>query len=192
MMAAWIWLVLALAVIAIFGIWLWRLAVRIDRLHRRVISTRATLGRSLVKRASDSLQLAASGLLDEDAARDLAVAARRSLATVEIPVVADGIEDMTTAADVVGDRRYVVESDLSRALRQALDQPTRDRLELDPLGTVMLADLDSTSYRIQVSRTLHNQDVSLVRNLRGRLPARLFHLAGHAPMPQYVDLDDEL
>lgn len=189
-MDAWIWLLVVAVLVCLLGVWLWRLAVRIDRLHRRVISTRAALGRSLVKRASDSLQLATSGLIDHTGSDDLATAARRCLAAVEIPVVADGIEDASTAVDVFEDRRYVVESDLSRALRDVLDQQTRELLSGEPLGEAMLEDLDATAYRVRVNRTLHNQNVSLVRDLRGRIPARLFHLAGHAPMPQYVDLDD--
>lgn len=191
-MTAWVWVVLAILVAMSVGFWLWRLAVRIDRLHRRVISTRNTLGKALVKRGSDSLKLADSGLLDAEAATQLALAGRNALAMVEFPVIADGIEDDTIAADIYDDRRYVVESELSKVLREVLDESTRARLTADPLGEVVLRDLQTTWYKVRMTRTLHNQNVSLVRDLRKRAVVRVFHLAGWAALPQYVDLDDAI
>lgn len=191
-MTVWVWAALAGLLLLIFAVWLWRLAVRIDRLHRRVISSRKNLGRALVKRGADSLKLADSGLLGQEEATGLAQAARRALSLVEFPVIADGIEDDTTATDVYDDRRYVVESALSQELREVLDEDARARLRLDPLGEAILGDLEATWYRVRMTRALHNQDVSLVRDLRRRWVVRAFHLAGWAALPQYVDLDDAI
>lgn len=191
-MTAWLWASLTILLLIVIGVWLWRLAVRIDRLHRRVISSRNNFGKALVKRGADSLKLADSGLLDAESSAELAYAARKALALVEFPVIADGIEDDTTATDIYDDRRYVVESALSQELRQLLDEETRTQIRRDPLGEAILGDLETTWYRVRMTRALHNQNVSLVRNLRQRWVVRIFHLAGWAALPQYVDLDDAI
>lgn len=202
MMVWWVWLIIAgcIAILVALLVRLWTLAVRIDRLHRRLVNTRAGLGRLTVKRASDALQVGTSGLIDEGSAKRINAAARASLEMSENPLADDALgmsvslpmpgEDHKSSGDA--DNRYVVESDLSAALRETLDSETRQRLVGDPWGESLLERLDSTNYRLKVSRTMHNQDVSQVRSLRATVPVRVFHLAGFAPLPGYIDFDDDI
>ena len=62
----------------------------------------------------------------------------------------------------------------------------------DPLAKAQWDDLLELCYQLQVTRTVYNQDVTLVQELRKRHLVRVLHLAGFARLPEYVDLDDEL
>jgi len=43
---------------------------------------------------------------------------------------------------------------------------------------------------VELARRFHNDHVTSARALRSRRRVRWFHLAGHAPEPTTVDLDD--
>jgi len=57
-------LALATMVLVLAGWLLWISASRLDRLHRKVVSSRAVVDAQLVRRATVAGELAASGLLD--------------------------------------------------------------------------------------------------------------------------------
>lgn len=86
--------------------------------------------------------------------------------------------------------RLAAESGLSWNLRETLNGSLRTALDNDPLTKAQLQSLDDASNRVRVARKLHNQDVLQVRALRSKTLVRLAHLAGSAPMPQFVDFDD--
>lgn len=198
------WIILlAVVVIVLLGIlfYFWTLARRLDLLHRRVMATRLAIGRTLVKRAAEALQLADTGVLDPEACEQLISAARSCLQSAEDPLTDDELglvlpagaresKDANRLNDTSKDDRYLVESHLSQTLRALLQQPQRQALEADPLGKVLLADIDETAYRLKILRTMHNQDVAQVQSLRRKKVVRLFHLAGRATIPQYIDYDD--
>src|SRR5678815_3445570 len=74
----WPWIV-ALLALAIFAAWyLTFSATRLDRLHARVEGARSALDAQLVRRASVTLQLAASGRLDPATSLLLADAAHEA------------------------------------------------------------------------------------------------------------------
>lgn len=160
-------------------------AARLDRLHHRVEGARSALDSQLLRRARAAADLAGSGLLDPATSVLLAGAAADAVAAGE----SDGVE-MSLDADLA--RREVAESDLSRALRAALDDPEQLRaLRADPLGADLLAALDAASLRVRLARRFHNDAVTQTRRVRGKPVVRWARLAGRAPMPQTFEMDDD-
>ena len=160
-------------------------AGRIDRLHARVEAARNALDAQLVRRAAAARALAsyalAHGLLHEEGDALLAASA--------------------VALQAPPATREPAENDLSRALRRsvaALPAPApaglRPRpdpeLGTDPELARVLDELEVAVTRVGLARTFHNEAVRDTRSLRGRRIPRLFRLAGHAPLPQYFEIDD--
>ncbi|MCU1678543.1 MAG: hypothetical protein JWM93_3301, partial [Frankiales bacterium] len=61
---------------------------------------------------------------------------------------------------------------------------------VDPATAELLADLAGASQRVDLARSFYNQAVRDAHELRSRLAPRLLHLAGRAPLPPFVDIDD--
>lgn len=187
------WVLVAVAVAAVALVVLWRLATRVDRLHRTVLRSRATLETQLLRRAAAAAELAASGVLDPAEALVVSDIALRAMdAARDELVVHDGLEGTPVApgadADASAVDRGLLESELSRTLRTVLGRP-EDRRELteDPRATAVL---DQAWYRLQLARRFHNARVVQVRHLRANPVVRIFHLAGRAPLPDPFDMDD--
>lgn len=179
----------------------WTMARRLDLLHRRVMASRLAIGRGLVKRAAEALQLSETNLLAPETAEQLKNSARRCLEAADDPLTSDklGLVLPVAVRDIKEDKetqerpradRYLLESELSKSLRESLQKPQREVIEKDPLGKVLLEDIDATSYRLRVLRTMHNQDVAQIIMLRRKWATRAFHLAGRAAVPEYIDYDD--
>lgn len=163
---------LAAAVVVLLGGYLsWR-ATRIDRLHVRLETARAGLEVALVRRAAVALALAASRLLDPATSLLLATAAH---------------EARTADAD----NREFAESDLSRALRAVVDQAGfRETLAGRPGGPPLLEELDAAVRKVTYARSFYNNAVAATRAARHKLVPRLLHLSGHAPLPEFFEIDD--
>jgi hypothetical protein len=171
------------AVAALLGWYLSFSASRLDRLHHRVEGSRAALDAQLVRRAEAAVELATSGLLDPSSALLVAGAAADALSAGERDVVAplagDGVD------------RETAESDLSQAVRLALDAR---EVGLDPTSghhSAVLDRLGSATHRVQLARRFHNQAVLDARRVRRKRVVRWARLAGHAAMPRTVEIDDE-
>ncbi|MDO5064049.1 MAG: hypothetical protein Q4E00_03525 [Actinomyces bowdenii] len=190
-LGTWSGAVVLLIALLVCGWALYARAVRVDRLHRQVLGARATLEAQLLHRAQAAAELADCGALDPASALLLSRAAHDAL-EAEGPIVSDGLDPAPRLdAPRPGMReRSVVESDLSRVLRTVLDEPTRAALA-GPGAASALARLDRASYRLVLARRFHNTHVSQARALRAKATVRLFHLAGHAPMPATFEADDE-
>ncbi|SNS58506.1 hypothetical protein [Actinomadura mexicana] len=151
----------------------WR-ATRLDRLHVRVETARAALDAALVRRAAATLELAASRFLDPATSLVLATAAHEA-----------------RTADAEG--REFAESDLSRALRAAVDQPgfvdTLDARGGD--GRAVLDELSSAAAKVAYARRFYNDAVSQARIARRKLLIRVLPLAGRAPLPDFFEIDDD-
>lgn len=176
------------AVVVVLGIILWDLGHRVDRLHRRVIRSRAVLEAQLVRRAEAAGELAASGVLDP--ASSLIVGEAAWTAAVHAPrlVGSDGDE----LADA-GVERGLAESSLSMALRGAIgNEADQTQLRRDPDATALLDALAHACYRAQLARRFHNDAVIATQHLRRYPWVRAFHLAGRAAMPVTIELDDEV
>lgn len=162
-----------IAVIAVIGVYVsWR-AGRLDRLHTRVETARASLDAALVRRSSVALELASSGLLD--------------------PATSLLLADQSHAARSARSGRELAESDLTRGLRAVFSQPDF-RLELGEREDALelLTELESTAHQVFLARTFYNDAVSVTIAARRRWLARLLRLAGGAPMPEFFEIDDSL
>jgi hypothetical protein len=147
-------------------------AARLDRLHARLEGARSALDAQLVRRASVSLQLATSGLLDPATGLLLADAAHE-------------------AREAPPPEREMAESNLTRALHAALDDPeTADALRADPVGRELAHELASASQRVQLARRFLNDAALGTRVVRRKWVVRSLRLAGHAAWPPTFEIDD--
>ena len=181
--------VIALGVVAGFAI---TRARRLDRLHQRILASRDSLSRLLLRRASEADLLSRSAGLENSG---LADAARAYIQDGGDQLTTDGL-DRRTAAQRQGDRvdvatRLERASALSRAIRETLTPEERARIASDPQAGARLEALDATCYRIELTRNVHNVDVAGVRALRSARMVKLLRLAGHAPIPEPIDFDDD-
>lgn len=189
LLVAIVFAVIALGVIAGFAI---TRARRLDRLHQRILASRDSLSRLLLRRASEADLLSRSAGLESSG---LADAARAYIQDGGDQLTTDGL-DRRTAAQRQDDRVEVAArleraSALSRAIRETLTLEERARIVSDPQAAARLEALDATCYRIELTRNVHNVDVAGVRALRSARMVKLLRLAGHAPIPEPIDFDDD-
>lgn len=183
--------------------WVWVAASRLDRLHRKVGASRAVVDAQLVRRATVAAELATSGLLDPVSSVLVGEAAWEALS-------AGGPEDATLPPDLrrllAAERadhltdergpqltvdRGSIESELSATLREVLDDPDEvAALRADPTGNELADALGSAWYRVQLARRFHNEAVAQATSARRGPLVRLLRLAGHAPVPHSLELDD--
>jgi hypothetical protein len=138
-------------------------ASRLDRLHARLDAAAAALDAQLRVRA-DAAEVFAASLPPE-----LGTSLAAAVATARSAGRLDGT-------------REVAESALTRALRHAVDGWDPDR---EPLHQLVDADT-----RASFARRFHNDAVRDALVVRRRWVVRLLHLAGHAPLPTYFEMDD--
>ncbi|WP_432540439.1 hypothetical protein [Kineococcus sp. SYSU DK002] len=174
-MTALVWTLAGLLVLAALAGWLSATAQRVDRLHRRVETSRAALDAELTRRAAAALEYATSGELDPASALVLADAAAAALDAPRTPAA------LREASDADDAQRWRAESDLTRALTAALPPS-------DGPGLVRVAD---AARRAQLARRFHNDAVVQTRRLRGKRIVRWAHLAGRARVPETADFLDE-
>lgn len=189
LLVAIVFAVIALGVVAGFAI---TRARRLDRLHQRILASRDSLSRLLLRRASEADLLTRSVGLESSG---LADAARAYIQDGGDQLTTDGL-DRRTASQRQGDRVEVATrleraSALSRAIRETLIPDERARIASDPQASARLEALDATCYRIELTRNVHNVDVAGVRALRSARMVKLLRLAGHAPIPEPIDFDDD-
>ena len=189
LLVAIVFTVIALGVVAGFAI---TRARRLDRLHQRILASRDSLSRLLLRRASEADLLSRSVGLENSG---LADAARAYIQDGGDQLTTDGL-DRRTAAQRQGDRVEVAArleraSALSRAIRETLTPEERARIASDSQAAARLEALDATCYRIELTRNVHNVDVAGVRALRSARMVKLLRLAGHAPIPEPIDFDDD-
>lgn len=193
---------LAGVLVVLVACWLaYARAVRVDRLHRQVLGARATLEAQLALRAQAAGELAASGVLDPASSLLLSQAAHDAL-EADGPLVDDGLDpaDRTRRAGAAHGSteegtsltRARAESDLSLVIRTVLPAEVRGELSGDPIGRACLERLERTGYRVTLARSFHNTHVAEARRLRALPSVRLLHLAGRAPLPVTVDIDDDV
>jgi len=162
------WVALSVAIVVLIGFYVsWR-ATRLDRLHTRYETAWAALDAALLRRSAVALDLAGSRYLDPATSLLLAAAAHE--------------------ANIAGpDRRELAESDLSRALRAAIDQPDLDgRPDADDRFT----DVRAAARGVLIARRFYNDAVRVTLVQRGRWLPRVLHLAGSAPLPEFFEIDD--
>lgn len=166
------WVLVAIIVVAAIGVYLSWTAGRLDRLHARLEAARSALDAQLYRRSAVALEVATSGMLDPATAL----------------LVADAAHRARSGGD---EERELVESDLSKALAAAFpDVETCEQLARQPGASALLAELGAACRRVEMARRFHNDAAATARVLRSRRLVRVFRLAGHAPMPETVEMDD--
>ncbi len=170
-MTPWISIVILVAVALIGGYVSWR-AGRLDRLHTRLETARASLDAALVRRSSVALELASSGLLD--------------------PATSLLLGDHAHHARSTQTSRELAESELTRTLRTVLSQSDFGvRLSREGADE-LLEELESTAHQVFLARTFYNDAVAATIAARRRWLARVLRLAGGAPMPEFFEIDDTI
>lgn len=190
--------VVVVAVVLVLLWWVWTAANRLDRLHRKVATSRAALDNQLVRRASVAAEVAASGLLDPVSSVLVTEAAWAALwaggsdeAGLPGPTVAGGPPLVAAGGPPDGPvDRDQAESELSRTLRTALDEHEVEELGTSPLGEELVGALVASWYRVQLARRFHNEAVAQTQRMRRKALVRLLRLHGHAPVPATVEIDD--
>lgn len=184
--------IVALGIVAVVAI---SRARRLDRLHQRIIASRDALSRLLLRRASEASLLTQCAPFEEGSVKAMRDLARASIHDGGDQLTTDGL-DRRTSTGRQADRVEVAArleraSALSRAIRDTLTPPVRESISADPMATARLEALDATCYRIELTRNVHNVDVAGVRALRSARMVKLLRLAGHAPIPEPIDFDDD-
>lgn len=208
MSGTWTDVVLAVVAVVLLLLWLvWVRASRLDRLHRKVGASRAVVEAQLVRRATVAAELATSGLLDPASSVVVGEAAWAALsasgADGDVPaglLPADlrallhadaGRPGGGPAGPAAGTDRGLVESELTAALHEVLDDADEVvGLGAEPGGQELLEALAAAWYRVQLARRFHNEAVAQTQRVRRGLVVRALRLAGHAPEPRTLELDD--
>ncbi|OBH55363.1 NUDIX domain-containing protein [Mycobacterium sp. E2479] len=158
------WLVVAIAVLvavlALFGVWAYRTANRLDRLHVRYDLSWQALDGALARRAVVSRAVAIDAYGGASEGRRLAA-------------LADAAEAAPRHA------RENAENELSAAL--AVVDPAS-------LPAGLIAELADAEARVVLARRFHNDAVRDTLALAERPLVRLFHLGGTAGLPSYFEI----
>lgn len=157
--------VLAPALVVIGFYLSWRVT-RLDRLHHRVEISWAALDAALLRRGAAVLDLAAAGVLDQQASRGLAGAA-------------------TAARRAGAAEREFLESRLSHVMRTELERP-----DLPAWAVLLVEESTEAAKGVHVARTFHNDAVADTRRARNARLVRGLRLAGHAALPDFFEMDD--
>lgn len=68
---------------------------------------------------------------------------------------------------------------------------THTHLALTDEQMRLFSQVERARFDVRMARSFHNSHVDQVRRLRRSSLVRIFHLAGRAPVPQTIDIDDE-
>lgn len=167
-----LWVFAVFVLLAAIGVYLSWTAGRIDRLHYRVEGARAALDAALYRRSAIALEVATSGMLDPATSLLIADAARRARAAPP-------------------EEREVAESDFTKALAAVFGEFDDVReIASQPEARELLDELGAVSRRVEMARRFHNDTVASTRALRNRRRVRWFRLAGNAPVPATIEMDD--
>jgi hypothetical protein len=165
-----VWIALGLVVLVFLGVYSAWTAGRLDRLHARLDAAAVALDGQL------KLRTRAAGRFCESP-------------SVPANAVAELAEAVAAAAEAtgLGHDREAIENRLSRAVHAAAADSAVGGLVPGTSEGVALVDAMT---RAGFARRFHNDAVRDALVLRRRWIVRLLHLAGHAPRPQYFEIDD--
>lgn len=180
------WVVGLLVVLVLAGVvtYLRGLAGRLHTLHIRLETAQQALDAQLARRAGTAMEAGTSGLLDP-ASSLLLTAAAHTAHAVQTSHATLGAGDPGAVAD-----REEAESALSQALRATFDDDAVPLLRGEPAGAALVAEVASACDRVAIARRFHNDAVAATRRLRRHRAVRYLRLAGSAPWPVTVEMDD--
>lgn len=168
------WVILGaivLAALLALGWYLSYTAVRLDRLHHRVIGTASALDAQLVRRAEAALEVAYIAGIDPASATLLAASAGAVL----------------DQSETWSQERLDAESQLTEVLRATQAPEPGEQMEVEEL----LGRMRGTGERVKLARRFHNEAVQEARAVRGQRLVRFLHLAGSAKVPLPINFDDD-
>jgi len=169
-------------VLLMLGWYLSYTATRVDRLHQKVEGSRAALDAQLVRRAAAAVEVAqhldpAAGLLLVDAATASLTQGESAVGDADPLDVPPQLEE--------------VENHLSRTLDEVFAEPqVVALLRAEPFGGDVLEVLAQACQRVQWARRFYNDAVAQTQRVRRKRVVRWARLAGRAPMPQMIEIDD--
>ncbi|MCF2706581.1 hypothetical protein I6E29_04780 [Arcanobacterium haemolyticum] len=181
---------LVIAIIFLIGVASTLLARRIDRLNRTVVKSRFALEHALTARARYAREFADTQVLDLASAILLIDAAEACQRSSMFPIIDDGLDQLDQFSHHGGEAdRRSLESDLSRTLRLTVDELSDDEIPdraRDCFDKLTRARLD-----VRMTRSFHNSHVARIQQVRRGWFISMFRIAGRAPIPMTVDIDDE-
>jgi hypothetical protein len=145
-------------------------ATRLDRLHHRVETSWANLDVLLQKRAAVALEIAHSDIADPASSMLLTAAAYQ-------------------ARDANIQSRSQAESGLSGALGLLLEDSQHLTTAAD---SELLTELSGLTDKIRVAIAIHTDAVARTQMVRSKFIARLFRLAGTAPLPITYEFESDV
>ena len=180
----WALVVALIVLVVLIGLYLSMTAGRLDRLHKRIDTAQGSLDLLLARRSAAVLDVAGSGLVDPAAAAVLVDSAHTALAEGASGFPEAGLGGSTA-------RRWLAESDLSKALREVFDDPEDLPDPRDAPEEYALVDaLAGICQRVEWARRFHNDGVRACRAVRKLRLVRWLRLAGRTAWPQTVEMDD--
>lgn len=165
-------LAIILVVIVVLAAW-WLIlrARRVDSLHRQVMQAKVTVNRHLKARRATLLD--AESLIraiDTQAANDL----RKLINTAEPEEFGHTSSTESAITRWLRDVFFPRFATANAELRQVAHK------------------LETNAFELQAARRFYNQQVAQTQRLRMKPDVLIFHLAGHAEMPETYDFDDQI
>lgn len=194
------WALVAVAIgLLLLGAYASWTAGRLDRLHHRVESARASLETELARRAALVAELAGAGILDPASSLLLLDAAHRARTASDASTSSDlsdspGLSG-SASSGLLGSSDSA-SSGRSGSLGSAEEREQRESAltrAINATGTEIepwAGELNLAMRRVQLARRFHNDIVVSTRDLRRRRLVSWLRLAGHAPMPDTIELED--
>lgn len=172
----WIYIVIALAIVIPFAIYLSSTAGRLDRLHHRVDMAYSSLDLQLVRRSLAAYELAESGLIDPASSLVLADAAMRVQEDERPPLA-----------------RSQHESDLTKAIEATVGaRADIEALCETPLGRQYVDALSGAVHKAAIARRFYNDAVRACVDVRRQRLVRTFHLEGKTDLPRSMEMEDSI
>jgi hypothetical protein len=164
-----VFLIVAVAVIAVVALYAMWTARRLDRLHARVDAAGAALHAQLLRRSAMVAAFGSVVPLDPDVALALATAASEASVTGGL-----------------GHDREGAETAVTRALARAVASSP----ETFATPTHAAVEMHDEALRASFARRFYNDTVRDALVVRDRRVVRWLRLAGHAPHPAYFEMED--
>ena len=162
-----------LAVVLLVGLYLRRLAGRLDRLHVRVDAARDALDAQLVRRTAAALELAHAGLLDP---------------ATSVLLAEEAYGAQTAEHDRARARRERAHRRAARGDPRRGDRGPGRRVR--PRRRSCSTRCARRAAQVVLARRFYNDAVRSTQGLRDRRLVRWLRLAGTAPYPRTFEMDD--
>ena len=159
----------AIVIVGAVVLYLAMTAGRLDRLHIRVDAARASLELQLALRAEVVAEVVTDGNVDP----------------VSQQLLTAGLQSRRGHTDQ--GIHVAPEAEISALLREVVE--AHDGVVA---GEELQSELRSACNRVEFANRFYNDAVRACRQVRSRRMVRWFRLAGHTPLPEYWEMDDDV